>query len=965
MKRTLFLSLVLGAAMLPLQAVEWNSSTTGNQSVAEDVTVNGDVNIGDITFTDDSTVSGTGSITGSGNLVVNSGTVVFNGVSRPNSTGNITVAAGATLEITDGTRLLTLEHNQNSVVTVNGTLRVANLGYGGSLGSLRDNVGAQWGSDSFILNGGLSAATSPRVEITESGSATIGARLDGWGSYFTFAVAAGKDFSWNASGNGNVLAYEGAGSVLVLEAGEDATFVLGKNIGTGLTIQKSGAGTLVLNSTINLDSGRLLSIVDGTVQFGDNVNIASAGGGFNVYDNATMDLEGKAGVSGQAVTVYGSVINAQNNAMQIRLESTGTFSISADATSGSSGSLMVTEGATVDLDGYVFYNTIDISNGGSVLNAENHQGLLILGMNEDWVTEVDSDMLSTCGGSLGSNGSIEASISEDFDSVSPEVDLAKGRMYAGNSVSIIGSGVENVTISGYTSEYGAVSAQNGDISITDVADVTLSNNAATNATLDDYNRAGALSATGSVTIDATGAITISGNSASVNSTSGGAVYAGGDISITGASINLTGNSIGSGDADNPDYYSGGALKSDSSIYLTSTEGNIEISSNTADEAGGALYSSSGVEIYSAADVAITGNTTLVGDGGAVYSDGNVIITPGEGGTVTISGNEAAGYGGAIYSYETVTLSGGSYEITDNAAGGYGGAIFAYNVELMADAGDIVFSGNTHDGGEANDVALDGGTATLMATGGNKVELNGGITGAYEIYVETDEESVVRLGGTSGTESLSIVGGKVEGIVAEDGTIAQIDISSSLTLDGGTLQDIALVASGDEVALSGSGTYVFNSGAALEFMSAYADDALSTTVQAVTVDTLLNGFATVDGDLAISLTKEFLEYALAQVDGAGIDIALTLIIDETTVMDGADFSFSLTDEAITLLEGYNLTEYGFYDGNDELLGEDYADITEPTTVTFSIKGLLGVVPEPTTTTLSLLALSVLAMRRRRR
>lgn len=964
MKRTLFLSLVLGAAMLPLQAVEWNSSTIGNQSVAEDVTVNGDVNIGDITFTGDSTVSGTGSITGSGNLVVDSGTVVFDGVSCPNSTGNITVAAGATLEITDGTRLLTLVHNQDSVVTVNGTLRVANLGYGGSLGSLRDNIGAEWGSDSFILNGATSAATGPRIEITESGSATIGARLNGWGSYFTFAVAAGKDFSWNASGNGNVLAHESAGSVLVLEAGEDATFVLGKDIGTGLTIQKTGTGTLVLNSTINLDGGRMLSIVDGTVKFGDNAHIASAGSGFNVYGNATMDLEGKTGLAGQAVTVYGSVVNAQNNAMQLRLESTGTFSISEDATSGSSGSLMVTEGATVDLDGHVFYNTIDISNGGSVLNAENHQGLLILGMNEG-VTEVDSDMLSTCGGGLGSNGSIEASISENFDSVSPEVDLAKGRMYAGYSVSIIGSGVENVTISGYTSEYGAVSAQNGDISITDVADVTLSNNAATNVTLDDYNRAGALSATGSVTIDATGAITISGNSASVNSTSGGAVYAGLDISMTGASITLTGNSIGSGDADNPDYYSGGALKSESAIFLMSTEGNIEISSNTADEAGGALYSSTGVDIYSAADIAITGNKTLDGDGGAVYSVGNVTITPGEGGTVSISGNEAGGYGGAIYSCDTVSLSGGSYEITDNVAGGSGGAIFAYNVELTADAGDIVFSGNTHEGGVANDVALDGGSATLMATGGNKVELNGGITGASEIYVETDEESVVRLGGTSGTESLCIVGGKIEGIVAEDGTIAQIDISSSLTLDGGTMQDIALVASGDEVAMSGSGTYVFNSGAALEFMSGYSDDFLATTVQAVTVNTLLNGFATVEGELAISLTKELLEFALTQADGSALDMALTLMVDETTVVDGATFTFSLTDEAITLLEGYNLTEYGFYNGDDELLGEDIVEVTEPTTVVFFIKGLIGVVPEPTTTTLSLLALSVLAMRRRRR
>ena len=86
MKRTLFLSLLLGAVTLPLYAVEWNTATSGNQSVAEDVTVNADVNVGDITFNGDSTVSGSGSIGGSGNLTVNSGTVVFDGVSRPNST---------------------------------------------------------------------------------------------------------------------------------------------------------------------------------------------------------------------------------------------------------------------------------------------------------------------------------------------------------------------------------------------------------------------------------------------------------------------------------------------------------------------------------------------------------------------------------------------------------------------------------------------------------------------------------------------------------------------------------------------------------------------------------------------------------------------------------------------------------------------------------------------------------------
>lgn len=962
MKRTLFLSLLLVAVALPLQAVEWTTATTGDQTVTENVTVTGTANVGNITFNGNSTVSGSGDIGGSGNLTVNSGTVVFDGVSRTESTGNITVAAGACLEVVNGAKLLTSSHNYDSVVTVNGILKVENLSYGGSLGSLRDNIAADWGSDSLILNGGSTAESGPRVEVTESCSATIGARLNGSGRFFTFAVSAGKDFSWNASGNGRIVAHDRAGSVLVLEAGEGANFTLGKDIGTGLTLQKTGSGTLVLNSTLNLDSGRHLSINDGTVKFGENVSLSSVGDGFFVYDNATLDLEGDAGIAGQSVTVSGAVINGENNAMQISLS--GDFSISADATSGSSGTLLMSEGATVDLGGYVFYNTIDISNGGEVLNAENHCGTIVLSV-EDGVTALDSDMLATYGGGLGSNGSIEANISEDFEAVSPEAELLKGRLYAGNSITVAGTGVENVTVSGYTSEYGALSAQNGDISIVGVADVMLSDNSSTNSATDDYNRAGALSATGAVTVEAAGAVTISGNSAAVNETSGGAIYAGGDISLNAAGISITGNSVGSGDSDNPEYFSGGALKSESSIYLTSTEGDVEISSNTADEHGGALYSIYGVDISSAADIAISGNKALTGDGGAIYSDDDVNITPGEGGKVTISGNEAGGYGGAVYSYATVNIGGGTYEISDNTAEGEGGAIYAYDVNLTADAGDIVFSGNTHEGGTANDVALDGGTATLTATGGHKIELNGGITGATEIIVDADETSVVRLGGTTGTETLSIVNGRVEGIVAEDGTLARIDVSSSLTINGGSLQDIELVASGEDVAFTCDSRYVYNDASVLYFTSSFADDPLATTVQCGTTSPLLNCFASVEGQMVISLTKEFLEYALAQADGAALDMSLTLLLDESSIVEDAGFTFSLDDEAITLLKDYQLTEYGFYDGNDELLGEEYAEVTDPTTVVFSIKGLLGVVPEPTTTTLSLLALGVLAMRRRRR
>ncbi len=964
MKRTLALSLILAALVLPLQAVEWTSDTTGDQSVSENVIVSGTAPVGNITFNGSSEVSGTGSIGGDGNITVNSGTVVFDGVSRPDGSGNITVASGATLEIKNGARLLKNTHNSSSVVTVNGTLKVENLAYGGSLGSLHDNVAVSGYTDSLVLNGSESADESPRVEITESGSATIGARLNGYGRYFTFAVSAGKDFSWNASGNGNVVAQSGAGSVLVIEAGMDATFSLGKNIGTGLTINKTGEGTLVLNSTLNIDSGRRINISSGTVKFGANAAISSAGDGFYVNEEATMDLEGKAGISGQAVTVTGSVINGQNNEMTITLGENGSFSISGDATSGYNGSLVLAEGASIDLGGYVFYNSIDVSAGGELLNAQNHRGSIMLGVDDEGITHVDSDKLSSYGSSLASSGSIEVSLTENFSAETPDFGLLRGRLYASDSLSITGAGEESVSVSGYQSEYGALSAQNGDISITNVLDVTLSNNEAGDAAMDDYNRAGALSATGNVTVEAAGDIVVSGNSAMANYTSAGAIYAGGDLSLSGASISIAGNSVG-GDAQ--DSFSGGALKSDYGVInLTSSEGDIDIVNNSAAESGGALYSSGGVEIISAGDVTITGNSTGISDGGAIYSDGDVTLTPGDGGTVTISNNTAGNYdaggnGGAIFSNGTVYMSGGTFEVSGNSAGSYGGAIYAESVEISADAGNITFSGNSYGEGVANDVELCGGTAALSASNGYTLEMQGGVTCAGEIAISTDADSAVKLGGSSSTENLTVESGRLLGVTDAEGNMAVINVSTCVTLSDALIQDVILVDEyAEAVWTSTSSTYVYNDAISMLFET-LGDDSVNCTSSA----TLLSGFAVVGGDLSIGISQALLSDVLAGADGAAVNISLTLL-EETSAIDEelGSFTFKLDETLASWLESANLDEYGFYDEEGNLLGITEVQLTEAGNVVFMISGL-NAVPEPATTTLSLLALSSLCVRRRRR
>ena len=967
MKRTLALSLILAALLSPLQAANWDSSTTGNQTVSENVTVTGTATVGNITFEGDYTtitVSGEGSIGGNGDIAVKNGTVVFDGVSRPMSSGKISIASGATLELTDGAQLVQSNWTNSVSVDIRGTLKLEDMNYStGQLGGMGINA------TNLKMYGSNTIAESPRLEITKSGTSDRGVQLKTSGTFYTIAVADNVDFSWTKNnGQENIALFDigsAGGSKLFLETGAGATFSLGKDIGAGLAVVKTGEGVLVLNSTLSISgTDRVLIVEEGTLRWGESARITSVGDGFTVGENGIFDLNGKNGAAGIAVTVYGDVINGQNNEMSINLQEGANFSITADATSGYSGTVVLTEGAEIDLDDYIFYNTIDISAGGTLKGASNHRGTIMVGADEDGITYLDSEALSTYASSLATTGSIEAVISEDFVAESPEFALQKGRLYAAGAVSITGdTGEESVSICGYETAFGALSAQgtdDGNISISNVQDVTLSNNHATISNEAAWASAGALYASGSVTIEAAGDVLISGNSSEANATSAGAIYAGGgDLTITAASITVAGNTTGSGEGDD---FSGGALGGGADILLTSTEGDISITGNKAEQHGGALYADCGaVEINSATDIEISGNTATNGEGGAIYAGGDVSIIAGEGGLVSITDNEAGTNGGAIFSNGNVSLSGGPMIISGNTAGSAGGAIYAGGdeVSISADAGDIVFSDNTA-GGVANDIELWGGKANLSATNGYTLELQGGVTGAGAINITSDADenaaSTVKLGGYSSADEFSITNGRVVGITGDDGTPATIEVSTAVTLDSACLQDLALVADGATLSSTAS-TYVFDNVGSLLEVSIDADVASITSTVG-----LLEGFASMEGELAISLSLDFLSGALAAAEGAAVDIALTLCLDSTEIT-GDGFTFTLDEATLAMLEGSELVEFGFYiDG--ELQEGSSVTFTEGANVTFGVTQMTALIPEPTTTTLSLLALSALCLRRRR-
>ncbi|MCL2669082.1 MAG: autotransporter outer membrane beta-barrel domain-containing protein [Syntrophaceae bacterium] len=300
---------------------------------------------------------------------------------------------------------------------------------------------------------------------------------------------------------------------------------------------------------------------------------------------------------------------------------------------------------------------------------------------------------------------------------------------------------------------------------------------------------------GSITINGS-SIKIQGNSADMHS---GALYTGKEnrnISIGNSSSTVLIGGTGTGEA-NTAAGSGGAIQAawgavtinGQDIKIQNNEATAWGSAatpNTSDASnyrgsgsGGAILSSKATTIgNSGSIVQITGNSAA-GRGGAIVAtnkgntttgivgEGNVNIY---GSSITISGNTAGkassysmGYlgGGAIYANQDVTIAGGAITLNNNAAAhGSGGAIEAE--QHITISGRMTASGNTATGtvipgtGEGDGGAFwAGGNVTLNATSGN-ILFEGNTAGSagdaiyiHSSYLDTQTNAVVTFNAASG------------------------------------------------------------------------------------------------------------------------------------------------------------------------------------------------------------------------
>ena len=531
-----------------------------------------------------------------------------------------------------------------------------------------------------------------------------------------------------------------------------------------------------------------------------------------------------------------------------------------------------------------------------------------------------------------------------------------GAIYAEGDVSIDGNGDVTFTRnSAFADERsscgGAIYAGNG-VSITGNGDVTFSRNSS--------SEGGAICAS-SVNITGTGDVTFSGNSASSNSTLydsyGGAICAFGEVSITGnGDVTFTGNSASaysSSDSVRSSY--GGAIYAYGGVSINGN-GDVVFTGNSASY-GGAIYAKGEVSITGNRDVVFTGNTAF--SGGAIYAKGEVSITGNR--DVSFRGNSAS-YGGAVYAEGDVSITGNE---TVSFEKNYERKNSTYRLRsIYVNGGELNLSAKT--GGHItfhDSVYCDGGTTALNAdytdAEGKTQQAKGTIifSGQYtkthldDILEENNEGRVATAeeilnSRTSTLGATTLYGGTLHVL---DGAILD---TASLSVSAGSSASVFL----RDAELKGAAGITFNAGTTLQVQG---DSLITGDVLLLAGSTLdINGAITINGGLTL---------------GQGLTLSGGILADIRSLQAGQSLTLvsGLESLAVQTQELVRSVEYTAVLGGQELAAADYfSNLQGADNLVLAYDAAAGTmsiiaIPEPTTATLSLLALAGLCARRRRK
>ncbi|MBR5895665.1 MAG: hypothetical protein IKZ13_09010 [Akkermansia sp.] len=339
---------------------------------------------------------------------------------------------------------------------------------------------------------------------------------------------------------------------------------------------------------------------------------------------------------------------------------------------------------------------------------------------------------------------------------------------------------------------------------------------------------------------------------------------------------------------------------------------------------------------------------------AVSGNVNISVTGGEITSTYADKDETAaiqGGGGSGYSVDgTVGITvGGDAKITGNIiAGSSNSYTFVGGTKIDIQGGEI--TGNIYGGGDNSAPKITGGLAATVK-GDTNVSISGGtITG--NVYGAGMSDVV------KGNTNVTVSGGTITGTVYGGGTDGSVvEGTKSLTVTTGYTGalsiadfDAVTIENGTKIELESVGSQLaLNDVAFTAYSNQGTEGAIMTLGNGITIDSL---------EFVVVITNEDLVY------GNTFTLNLLELIDGTNPTE----SMSILDLGVATADesglDYTLT---FVDENGRELGlkdSDY-NMTVTTNGNTTSYQVSVTIPEPTTATLSLLALAGLAARRRRK
>ena len=707
-------------------------------------------------------------------------------------------------------------------------------------------------------------------------------------------------------------------------------------------------GALSSDSTISISGAESINFTSNTAQ---NSYTSS-------HTTADVDLAAGGAIYGATVNISGTSGDITFNENTIRAKTTNDARtrVRGGAIKGGSVSITNNEGSQLSFTGnkaYDEYKAWDNTAGAQIDKPRFSYGGAIYA--DTALTISGNGAINFSGNEAGRGGAISAGY--------------------GSTMTLSGNGV--LTFSGNVAEYGGA-AYNG-------AYIYKNNT----------NTAGAAN----LTITGNDGVSFIGNSARQN---GGAIY-----NQSNSTLSISSNKGDILFSGNKSTLYGGAIRgqSSSTVELNGNSGNVSFTGNI-----------------------VTLETTTKVYGGAISVDKNSTVSINSNGSVTISNNKAqthsSAYGGAIAVYNStlsiigntngVTIDGNSVVATLTSSWGSvsaeGGAVYGKSLYLQGNSGTVSVQNNMAQA--VNSGTAKGGaiyvTDTLAITGNDSVVFQGNVQ-------QSSNQTILRsvyMDSKAKTGSLQLSANAGGSITFYDSLYAAPNSSSygltvdfngengqtgTITFDGqyaeNDLKAKHANASAEEVALSRTstiessitlhqGTLAVTNLATLQSRGLSVNSPATLSLQSGTVELLNNGGLTMaaNSTMQASGSNVISAYTLNFADGCTFNLNLSQInleqalftlnadslaygtsqvnfIGMNTLADGTYLLMDLSGSQALATQSWNtsgISKYGLGMGDSFEWSEDGTRLYLVHTT----------IPEPTTATLSLLALAGLAMRRRR-